>query len=82
MTKTKSPIKDNRLRYAAQSPDEAIDELLDEKVLYTLQRSFWFQRWWAGSGSAITTRLINLQRRLPALLYQLFFSAFIRFTVI
>ena len=33
MTKTKSPIKDKPLRYAAQSSDEAIDDLLDEKVL-------------------------------------------------
>ncbi len=33
MTKTKSPIKNKPLRYAAQSADEAIDELLDDKVL-------------------------------------------------
>ena len=33
MTKTKSPFKDTPLRYAAQSSVEAIDDLLDEKVL-------------------------------------------------
>ena len=33
MTKTKSPIKDKPLRYVAQSADEAIDDLLNDKVL-------------------------------------------------
>lgn len=33
MTKTKSPIKDKPLRYAAQSLDEALDDLLIDKVL-------------------------------------------------
>jgi len=30
--KTKSPIKDRPLRYPAQSADEAIDDLLNDKV--------------------------------------------------
>jgi len=32
--KTKSPIKDKPLRYVAQSADEAIDDLLNDKVLF------------------------------------------------
>jgi len=32
--KTKSPIKDKPLRYVAQSADEAIDDLLNEKVFF------------------------------------------------
>ncbi len=33
MTKTKSPLKDKPLRYAAQSLDEALDDLLMDKVM-------------------------------------------------
>ncbi len=33
MTKTKSPIKEKPLRYAAQSLDEALDDMLVDKVL-------------------------------------------------
>lgn len=32
--KTKSPIKDKPLRYVAQSADEAIDDLLNEKIFW------------------------------------------------
>jgi len=31
--KTKSPLKDKPLRYVAQSGDEAIEELVNEKLL-------------------------------------------------
>ena len=32
--KTKSPLKDRPLRYVAQSVDEAIDDLLNDNVLF------------------------------------------------
>ena len=32
--KTKSPLKDKHLRYVAQSADEAIDDLLNEKLMF------------------------------------------------
>ena len=33
-TKTKSPLKDKPLRYVAQSGDEAIDDLLNDKLFF------------------------------------------------